>query len=236
MIEDAYVNWFIVEDDGRLAVVDTGLPASWHSLERAVRELGRSLSDIAAVVLTHAHFDHMGFARRAHQELRVPVWAHERETPVVQHPWHYDHERSRLPYFMRYPRFRRIFTAMGKAGALWVRGLEDVNTYAAGDQLEVPGRPQVVFTPGHTYGHCSLHYPERNALIAGDAIVTLNPYTGGEGPQIVAGAATADSAMALSSLGALEATGAGTVLCGHGPPWSDGVGAAVEHARSVGPT
>jgi glyoxylase-like metal-dependent hydrolase (beta-lactamase superfamily II) len=53
-------------------------------------------------------------------------------------------------------------------------------------------------------------------VIAGDAIVTLNPHAAKTGPQIVAGAATADSARALASLDALAATRADTVLCGHG--------------------
>src|SRR5947209_9123245 len=63
-IEDAQTNWYLIEDAGRLTVVDTGLPRSWGSLQTALRELGRSLQDIEAVVLTHAHFDHMGIARR----------------------------------------------------------------------------------------------------------------------------------------------------------------------------
>lgn len=57
-------------------MVDTGLPRSWASLQSALCELGRSAADIQALVLTHGHFDHMGFARRAQQELGVPVWAH----------------------------------------------------------------------------------------------------------------------------------------------------------------
>jgi glyoxylase-like metal-dependent hydrolase (beta-lactamase superfamily II) len=236
MVDDAYVNWFLVEQGRKLTVVDSGHPSSWKSLQRALSKLGRSVGDIEAVVLTHGHFDHMGFARRAHEELGVPVWAHERETAVARHPWRYDHERSRIPYFARHPGFVRIFTAMGAAGALWVKGLDEVRTYAAGEHLDVPGRPRVIFTPGHTHGHCSLSFPERGAVIAGDAIVTLNPYTAAEGPQIVAGAATADSTRALASLDALAATRASTVLCGHGPAWTQGVGLAVERARAAGPS
>jgi glyoxylase-like metal-dependent hydrolase (beta-lactamase superfamily II) len=234
MVDDAYVNWFLVEEGGRLTVVDTGHPSSWKSLHRVLAELGRTAGDIEALVLTHAHFDHMGFAKRAHEELGLPVWAHEDETPVVRHPWRYDHERSRVRYFVRHPGFVRIFAAMGAAGALWVRGLDEVETYTAGDRLDVPGRPEVVFTPGHTHGHCSLAFQERGAVIAGDAIVTLNPYMAREGPQIVAGAATADSARALASLDALAATRAQTLLCGHGPPWTQGVALAVERARAAG--
>jgi glyoxylase-like metal-dependent hydrolase (beta-lactamase superfamily II) len=71
-------------------------------------------------------------------------------------------------------------------------------------------------------------------VISGDALVTLDPYTGHRGPQIVAGAATADSEQALRSLDRLAATGAGTVLPGHGEPWTAGVGTAVELARERG--
>jgi glyoxylase-like metal-dependent hydrolase (beta-lactamase superfamily II) len=234
-IEDAYTNWFLVEDDGAMTVVDTGFPRSWNSLHEALGELGRPASDIQAVVQTHCHFDHMGFADRARRELGVPVWVHHEEVAVARHPWRYDHERSRIPYALRHPTFDKIFAAMGLAGALWVKGTDDVRTYGSGELIDVPGLPHAVFTPGHTYGHCSLHFPERGALIAGDAIVTLDPYTGRTGPRIVAGAATADSAMALRSLDAVAATGAQTVLPGHGEPWTGGAAEAAERARAAGP-
>jgi glyoxylase-like metal-dependent hydrolase (beta-lactamase superfamily II) len=69
---------------------------------------------------------------------------------------------------------------------------------------------------------------------AGDAVVTLNPYTGATGPQIVARCANADSERALASLDALAATGARTVLTGHGPVWREGAEAAAAAARASG--
>jgi glyoxylase-like metal-dependent hydrolase (beta-lactamase superfamily II) len=235
-VEDAYTNWYVVAEDGALTVVDTGHPRSWRSLQELLRRLGRTAASIEAVVLTHAHFDHMGFAERARAELGVAVYAHERELPVTRHPLHYDHERSRLWYMLRYPGFDRAFFAMAAMGALFVKGLQHARTYADGQVLDVPGRPQVVFTPGHTYGHSALHLRDRGVLIAGDAFVTYNPYTDSAGPQIVSRAATADSEQALRSLGALEETGAATVLTGHGDPWRGGVAAAVERARDAGPS
>lgn len=235
-IEDAYTNWYLIEEGARITVVDTGLPRSWRSLHSALGELGREPSDIEAVVLTHAHFDHMGFAARARRELGVPLYAHDQEVPVVRHPWGYEHERSRIPYFVRHPKFAWIFTVMGANGALWVRGTDEVTTYGSTGELDVPGRPRIVFTPGHTHGHCALHLPDRGAVIAGDSIVMLDPYTGRRGAQIVSGAATADSALALDSLSALEETGAQTVLTGHGPVWRDGIAPAVAEARERGPS
>jgi glyoxylase-like metal-dependent hydrolase (beta-lactamase superfamily II) len=232
-VEDAFTNWYLVEDANRLTIVDTGLPRSWGSLQSALRDLGRSPSDVDAVVLTHAHFDHIGFAERARRELGVRVWAHEKELPLTRHPWRYDHEDSRLKY-LRYPGFLKIFAAMGAHGALWVKSVEDVRTFGDDGELDVPGRPQVVFSPGHTYGHCALHFPDRGALIAGDAIVMLDPYTGRTGPQIVSGAATADRALNLRSLERLKDTAAQLVLTGHGPVWKDGINVAAERILSAG--
>jgi glyoxylase-like metal-dependent hydrolase (beta-lactamase superfamily II) len=98
----------------------------------------------------------------------------------------------------------------------------------------VPGRPVAVFSPGHTLGHCALHLRERDVIIAGDALVMLDPYTARQGPCLVARAATADSERNLRTLDALSATGARTVLTGHGPPWTGGIEAAVERARAAG--
>lgn len=232
-VQDAHTNWYLIDDNGRLTVVDTGLPRSWASLQTALSTLGHQPGDIEAVVLTHGHFDHMGFARRAQTELGVPVWAHTLERNVVSHPWRYDHERSRIPYF-RHPEFLRVFTEMTAMGALWVKGAEPITTYEAGDTLDVPGRPQVIFTPGHTHGHCSLLFADRGALIAGDAFVTLDPYTGRRGPCIVAGAATADSGQALASLDVLARLDAQTLLTGHGPAWRGAIEEAVARAKAAG--
>ncbi len=94
--------------------------------------------------------------------------------------------------------------------------------------------PNVVFAPGHTLGHCALHLPDRDVLLAGDALVTLDPYTGRRGPRLVARAATADAERNLRSLDALAETGATNVFTGHGEPWRQGIEAAVQRARAEG--
>ena len=231
-VEDAFTNFYLVEDGSRLTVVDAGFPMSWGTLQSALADLGRSPGDVEALVLTHGHFDHVGFAERARRELGVPVWAHEKEVPLTKRPWSYDHTDARVKY-VRYPRFLMIFAAMGARGALWVKGVEDVRTYGDEGELDVPGRPQIVFSPGHTHGHCALHFPDRGALIAGDAIVMLDPYTGRSGPRMVSGAATADFGANRRSLEALRATAAQIVLTGHGPAWRDGAAAAVDRATAL---
>jgi glyoxylase-like metal-dependent hydrolase (beta-lactamase superfamily II) len=70
-VGEYFVNWYLIEEDGHLIVVDAGLPASWGSLLEALRRIGRVSGDVEALVLTHAHFDHMGFAERARVELGI---------------------------------------------------------------------------------------------------------------------------------------------------------------------
>ncbi|MBE2315976.1 MBL fold metallo-hydrolase [Solirubrobacter sp. CPCC 204708] len=232
-IEDAYTNWYLIEYDGSLTVVDAGVPTSWDSLLKAVKELGHSLDDIRALVLTHAHFDHVGFAEKARQRLDIPVYAHRREVGLTRHPTRYDHERPRSKYLLTQPRALPIVAALTLNRAWTPNPVGDVTPYEDGDVLDVPGRPRVVFCPGHTYGHCAMHLPDRDAILVGDAFVTLDPYTGKRGPRVVARAATADSEQAKRSLDALAATGARIALTGHGEPWRNGVDQAAEAAKAT---
>jgi glyoxylase-like metal-dependent hydrolase (beta-lactamase superfamily II) len=232
-VAEAYTNWYLIEEDGRLTVVDAGIPSSWDSLHDALRRLGRTPGDVEAVVLTHAHFDHVGFAEKARSELGVPVHVHTSDVPLTQHPWRYDHQRPRSLYFATHPKALPIAATFLRHRALFPRPIKEVLRFEDG-VLPVPGSPRVVATPGHTQGHCSLHLPDRDAVIAGDAVVTLDPYTGHRGPRLVARAATADADRNLQSLDALAATGARTVLVGHGEPWTQGAEAIVARAREAG--
>src|SRR3954463_4347790 len=233
-VEDSYTNWYIVEDDGRLTVVDAGVPTSWDSLHEVLRRLGRRREDVAAVVLTHAHFDHVGFAEKARAELTGPAHVPPNDVPLTRHPWRYDFERPRSLYFATQVQALPIVAGFLRTRAFWPPPIKEVVRYGDDATLPVPGAPRVVYTPGHTLGHCSLHFADRNAVIAGDAVVMLDPYTNRKGPRLVARAAVADTERNLGTLDAVAATGAQTVLTGHGEPWTDGAGAAVAQARAAG--
>jgi hypothetical protein len=40
---DHYVNWYVVEDGGRLTVIDTGLPGHWEQLPSLLTTIGRTI-------------------------------------------------------------------------------------------------------------------------------------------------------------------------------------------------
>jgi glyoxylase-like metal-dependent hydrolase (beta-lactamase superfamily II) len=232
-IEDAFTNWYIIEAEDGLTIVDAGVPSSWESLQDALAQLGRPIDDVRALVLTHAHFDHVGFAERLRAQHGVPVYVHDNDVPLTRHPWRYDHERARWRYFATQLRALPIVATFLRHRAFWPPPIGAVVRYGDDAVLPVPGRPKVVPAPGHTLGHCALHVADRDVLFAGDAIVTLDPYTGRTGPRLVARAATVDSERNLATLDALLATGAKTVLTGHGEPWTGGVERAVSAARAA---
>ncbi|THJ67950.1 MBL fold metallo-hydrolase [Arthrobacter echini] len=233
-LEHARTNSYLVEDGAEVLLVDTGLPRSRTVLLEALGRIGRSMTDIRAVVLTHGHFDHVGTAEQLRTRYDIPVYCHPGDAHLAAHPYSYERERSPLLYPLRYPRAIPGLVRMVGAGAAAVKGVRKTLPLTREVAAGLPGSPLLVATPGHTEGHCSLHFPDRDAVISGDALVTLDPYTGRPGPQVVAAAATADTAIALRSLEALRSTAARAVLPGHGFPWRAGVDSAVARALEVG--
>jgi glyoxylase-like metal-dependent hydrolase (beta-lactamase superfamily II) len=146
-IEDSFTNWYLVEEDSRLTIVDCGVPSSWHSFQEALGRIGRAADDVEAVVLTHAHFDHVGFAERARSELNVPVYVHENDVPITRHPWRYDHERRRSFYFATQVRALPTVATFLKHRAFWPKPLEEVTRYENGP-LPVPGSRASSSPPG----------------------------------------------------------------------------------------
>jgi glyoxylase-like metal-dependent hydrolase (beta-lactamase superfamily II) len=230
-IEHADTNFYLIEERDRLTLVDTGLRRSWSPLIDAVHSLGHHVEDIEAIVLTHGHFDHVGVAERARVTAKAPVYVHPGDARIARHPYRYRHEHPRSTAVLRHPGGLRPLGRMLVAGALGVKGVRHTVPLQADTTLTVPGSPFVIHVPGHTDGHVALWVKSADAVLTGDALVTLDPYTAATGPRIISGAATSDSLDALASLTHLTETGARLVLPGHGEPWTGGIAAAVELAR-----
>ncbi|HEX6945170.1 MAG TPA: MBL fold metallo-hydrolase [Casimicrobiaceae bacterium] len=225
---DSIVNSYLLEEAGEITIIDAGVPGQWSALPAELAAMGRSPADVRAIVLTHGHSDHIGYAERARRERGWPVWVHEIDAPLA---------RGEVPNPakgggpMRIgPLLRFLWWSM-RHGAARPTPLVEVATFGDGATLDVPGSPRVILAPGHTPGSAALHVPARGALFVGDALCTYAVTTGRRGPQIAP--FTADAEAATASLARLETLDAGLVLPGHGDAFEGGIGEAVRLAREA---
>ncbi|HEU4672840.1 MAG TPA: MBL fold metallo-hydrolase [Candidatus Limnocylindrales bacterium] len=220
------VNSYLLEESGEVTIVDAAMPGFWDDLLAELLAMGRTLGDVRAVVLTHGHSDHIGFAERARREASVPVEIHELDAALA---------RGEVPnpskgYGPVRARPLLSFLLLGvRNGGLRRPTVAEVATFGDGATLDVPGSPRVVHVPGHTPGSVALHVPAHRALFAGDALATYAVTTGREGPQVAP--FTADEPAALASLDRLAGLDAALVLPGHGAPWTGGIDEAIRLVR-----
>jgi glyoxylase-like metal-dependent hydrolase (beta-lactamase superfamily II) len=223
------INSYLVADGTDVTIIDAGVPGYWSELPAELAAMGRTLADVRALVLTHGHSDHIGFAERARRERQMPVSVHELDAALargeVPNP-----ARGLGPVRLRPVLSFLVYGAL--KGALRTPRLGEVGTFADGAILDMPGSPRVLLVPGHTPGSAAIHVHSLDALFIGDAIATRAVTTGETGPMIAP--FTADPSTALRSLDRLEGIEAGWLLPGHGEPWTGGVGAAIERVRARG--
>lgn len=225
--------FYIVEDGSSLCLVDAGYPRHLEAIVAAVEGLGRSLADISAVLLTHAHVDHVGPAERLRAQHGATVHTHVAEAP---HARGEVEERISTGYMLSHLWWPKMFffvLNVIRAGGAGLEHIREVDTFEESpDGLDLPGRPVPVFTPGHTSGHCSFLLPDRGVLFTGDGLVTHDSLTRETGPRVMHEAFNHDQAETVRSLDRLTAVDADILLPGHGPPFRGSPADAVEQART----
>ena len=226
------VNWYLVADESGITVVDAGCPRYRPQLEPGLELLGRPAADIKAIVLTHTDGDHIGVAEKLRSELGIPVYVHPDDEATALKPKPKKTDGSFFPHLL-HPTAYRLFWHLTLNGVK-PKAIEKVSLYEPGAEVDVPGHPVVIPTPGHTPGHVALHFPAQGALFVGDALCTWNPMTGRRGSQLFPRALNSNSRQARESLAAIEPLEADLVLAGHGEPWTGGPAAAVAEAIATG--
>ena len=226
-VGNGQVNAYLVEDGGEVTIVDAGMPGFWADLPSELAAMGRTLDDVRALVLTHGHSDHVGFAERFRVERRITPRIHELDAAMARGEVKPQDQQSGK---MRIAALVGFFLLGLRKGALRPKPLAEVATFGDGATLDVPGAPRVIHVPGHSPGSAALQFAGLDALLIGDAIATYAVTSGYAGPQIAP--FTSDPAQALASLSRLDGLEARWTLPGHGEPWTDGVAAALAAVRA----
>jgi glyoxylase-like metal-dependent hydrolase (beta-lactamase superfamily II) len=226
-------NFYLIEQAGKLVLVDAGTPKDWTLFTQAVAALGRGVEALEAVLLTHAHSDHTGFAERARATVGARVWVHAADEQMARTGKTGSNEGSIASYLLR-AQFYKTLWVLGRGGATKIVPIRELSTFGDGEKLDVPGQPRVLHAPGHTGGSAVLLLEEPGVMFAGDVLCTRNPLTGRAGPQIMPSGLNRDSALAMRSLDNLAGANASVLLPGHGDPWTGGVDEAIRLAKEAG--
>ena len=227
-------NFYLIEESGKYTLVDAGTPADWAFFSRSLAGLGGTLGDLDAVLLTHAHSDHTGFAERARVEAGARVWIHAADEQAARTGKAAGANDGKITsYLLRAAFYRTTFSLLRRGGGRMIP-IAEVSAFADGERIDVPGRPRAVHAPGHTPGSAAILVESRRALLTGDVLATENPLTGRRGPQIMPSGLNADTDQALASLDALRGIDADLLLPGHGDPWTGGVAEALLKAKAAG--
>jgi glyoxylase-like metal-dependent hydrolase (beta-lactamase superfamily II) len=156
MTLDRFVYSYLVYGN-TITLIDTGVAGCEKEIFESIRSTGRDPSEIALIVLTHSHPDHIGAARAIRQVTGCSIAAHPAEKAWIEDVDLQNRERP-VPGFA---------TLIG--GSIQVD-----HELVDGDMIEPDetraGEMLVFHTPGHSKGSISLFLHEKGALFSGDAV------------------------------------------------------------------
>jgi glyoxylase-like metal-dependent hydrolase (beta-lactamase superfamily II) len=189
------VNTYVIGD----VLVDTGLRQSASKLRKVAEARG-----VKAIALTHAHGDHVGSARKLHDELGLPVWVGAADREATES----GKAVKKDPF--NAPGLSTIAGLMGDFPAVPVE-----RVLSEGDELTAGFK--VIDTPGHSPGHVAFWRESDRVLIGGDVFFNMHLLTTVPGLRQPPGAFTYEPKRNRDSERRIAELRPGVAGFGHGP-------------------
>jgi glyoxylase-like metal-dependent hydrolase (beta-lactamase superfamily II) len=150
----------VLEGPSGLTLIDPGPTSCLPALEAGLNDLGRRLSDVRTILLTHIHLDHAGATGTLLQRLPGTVaYVHARGAPHMTDPTRLLASATRL-YGANMDRYWGEFLPCPP---------DRLRVLSGGEQLDVAGRTlDVRYTPGHASHHVSFFDTTTGIAYVGD--------------------------------------------------------------------
>jgi glyoxylase-like metal-dependent hydrolase (beta-lactamase superfamily II) len=225
------VNWVLVTDDTGVMLIDAGYPGDREEVLASLAKLGYEPGDLRAILLTHAHIDHLGSAIWFANEHRTPVYCHPEEVGHAKRE--YLEQVSILDVALRIwrPRWAVWGVHVVRSGGLIRDGIPSAEPLTAEVAAGLPGHPIAIFTPGHTSGHCS--YLVDGVLASGDALITGHPLLRRRGPQLLPAVFSHSQQDCIRTLSAIALLETEVLAPGHGELWRGPIREATDAATAL---
>ena len=222
------VNWVLVTDGTGVVLIDAGYPGQRGLVLHSLRQLGLGPDAVRAILLTHAHIDHLGSAIWFAKTHGTPVFCHADEVGHAKRAYLEQVSPLDLAGQLWRPRWLTWSLTAVRTGALVREGIPGTRALTEDVAAQLPGQPVVIPSPGHTAGHCS--YLIGEVLVSGDALVTGHPVSPRRGPQLLPEVFNHDQDSCVRSVAALGLIDAEVLLPGHGPVWRGEISTAARLA------
>lgn len=151
-VEGVNCNVYIVKDNDKLILIDTGLPRNDKKIIKEIESLGHKPTDVSTIVITHFHIDHVGSLKKIKDATGAKVAVHEADAAYVA--------RTKDPPRPKNMMIRALSSVVKAAP------VEPDIVLKEGNKV---GGLLVILTPGHSEGSISLLDSERNVMFVGDA-------------------------------------------------------------------
>ncbi len=194
-VDGVNANSYILVNGNRLTLIDVGLPRNSKKILSFIESMGHKPEDLATIIVTHYHFDHVGSIRQLKEATHAKIAVQQQDANVVSGK-------------VTPPKSKNLFF---RAFSAFIKPATFEPDIILNDGDEVDGLT-VFHTPGHTMGSICLLDKKRRVLFSGDALrldkgkVELSPEN-----------YNVDTQLAKESIGKIANLDFEILLAGHGP-------------------
>ena len=154
---------FVIDGDEGLTLIDTGLPKRASVFVEGIESIGRSVTDIRAILLTHSHADHAGSAAQLKSDSGAELYCSVADTPAVQGA-----EKAPHPPFLDKTPLQILKPLLDLLPGAEPAAVD--HQIQAGATQTLPEDLVAFASPGHTPGHTSYRLERAGGILfVGDA-------------------------------------------------------------------
>ena len=218
------VNVYLVNGGSEWALIDTGMrtPESIEAFHAALEIVSCRPEQIRKIICTHHHPDHFGTSGPYKELCHAEVFLHPSELDRLTAFLPHDPDPNVIQFFQRNGIPIGAMATIPSLAEFWASMFAPASPdhlIEDGDRSRIGERElQVVWTPGHSPGHCVLYFPKEKLALVGDHLLPkITPHVGiasEKGPENPLG----DFLDSLRKVGELEIE---TVLPSHGAVYAD---------------
>ena len=220
-----HVNVYLLRDGETFTLIDTGLQTeeSRQALNEKLAALKVPVDRIKRILITHIHPDHFGLAGELRERAEAELVIHRLEVALMEPRYARaeDLVRDVADWLSKNgvpPAEAEFVKTASMAAREFVSVVEPDTLLEGAERLPIDETElEVVWTPGHSPGHCCFYWPARRVLFSGDHLLPKISPNIGLHPQ--SGADPLDDY--LASLARIRRLEVELVLPAHGEPFSD---------------